>query len=72
MPTYDYRCGYSIPASDPAKEIIDAALDKLEAMGVTISQVKRKFGGLRLYIESEDPVAQQIVRETEYAAGVTR
>lgn len=66
----DYLCGCSCPPG--WADIVAPVLDKLEATdGVTIVQVKEKFGGLCIYIDRPHAEAKALITEAEDACART-
>lgn len=45
--------------------IVQPAVDKLEALGAHIFQVKEKFGGLRIYVDKYTETTDKIIIEAE-------
>lgn len=50
------------------KSIVDEAVEKLTAMGSTITQVKEKFGGLRIYYKPGHPEVRDYCETVVQAA----
>lgn len=53
--------------------IIETAVKKIEALNqnITITQIKEKFGGLRIYTDSYTEECEKIINEAEQAASIT-
>lgn len=51
--------------------IVEALCDKLALTGCTVSQVKEKFGGLRVYLDNGTDAALAAVRDAEAQAART-
>lgn len=48
--------------------IVKEAVEKLEAKGAKIVQVKEKFGGLRIYVDRHDDEINSIIEQAEWAS----
>lgn len=48
-------------------DIVKEALKNAKALdpNLKVTQIKEKFGGLRLYVDSDDPMVNRIVADTE-------
>jgi hypothetical protein len=53
------------------KDLIHPLIDLCESEGVTITQIKEKFGGLRFYVGAASEAVHKAIEEAEKKADLT-